>query len=219
MDTNHLTWPKVLGEFATIERVLAGWSLSRFGDGELKIMGGKGYVREPPNNALTSELRTAFLTPNHRCLVAIPTMDPKGPKYDNWTRHADRFLKLLDRDRTYGSAFVSRPDSAPWISTRVYARLVESLWRGKRVVVVCEKGGSMVNTVRRAAGRVFHISCPRVEAYSRIGHLEAGVRKLEPEVVILSAGPTASCLANRLAPDVHAIDLGSAGGFLGRLLG
>jgi hypothetical protein len=213
-----MAWPKVLDEFETIDRVLAGASLSRHGDGELKIMFGKGYSREPENPTLTAELLYAFQTPNAGCLVAIPTMDPKGPKYENWTRHAERFERLLDPGRVYGSAFVSRPDSAPWINSRLYAHKVEAIWRGKRAVVVGEKGGSMAKIVKRSAGRAFHLSCPRHRAYDRIDLLERFIRELEPEVVILSAGPTASCLANRLAPTIQAVDLGSAGGFLSRLL-
>ena len=51
--------------------------------------------------------------------------------------------------------------------------------------------------------------------------LRVGARVLAhaPDIVILSAGPTASCLANRLArAGVQAVDLGSAGGFLLKLL-
>lgn len=214
-----MTWPTVLGEFETIERVLQGWSLSRFGDGELKIMHGAGYVRESANEQLTAELRETFARPSTRCLVAIPTLDPAGPKYDNWTRHQARFELLLDPVRVYGSAFVTRPDSAPWINARDYALKVQRIWEGKRAVVVCEKSGSMIKTVRLGARHATHLSCPRHGAFGRIGVLERNILELAPDVAILSVGPTASILANRLAGHgVHAVDLGSAGQFLGGLL-
>lgn len=209
----------VLGEFETIDRVVAGASLSRFGDGELKIIYGAGYSREPENNELTQALRETFWTPNANCLIGIPTMDPAGPKYENWTRHQRRFEAILRPEQVYVSAFVTRPDSAPWIDSRDYAERVQRIWAGKRAVVLCEKSGSMIKTVQRAAGRAWHLSCPRHRAFKWIDRMEAKILGLEPEVAILSCGPTASILANRLAgKGVQAVDLGSAGGFLGRLL-
>jgi hypothetical protein len=214
-----VSWPKVLGEFETIDRLLDGWSLQRHGDGELKVMHGAGYSREPANADLTTALLAAFQSPAPRCLVGIPTMAPAGPKYENWTRHQARFELLLVEGREYASAFVSRPDSAPWINCRAYAQTVEMLWAGKRAVVVCEKGGSMIRTVSRRAARALHVSCPHREAFRSIDLLEANVLAREPQVVILCAGPTASVLANRLAAQgVHAIDLGSSGQFLGKAL-
>lgn len=214
-----MSWPKVLGEFETIDRLLEGWSLQRHGDGELKVLNGAGYSREPANHELTAALLDAFQNPAPGCLVGIPTMDCAGPKYENWTRHQARFELLTDPARLYGSAFVTRPDSAPWINCREYAQKVEGLWAGKRAVVVGEKGGSMIRTVSRRAARAMHVSCPRREAFCMIDVLEANVLARDADVVILCAGPTASVLANRLARHgVHAIDLGSAGQFLGRLL-
>lgn len=214
-----MSWPKVLGEFETIDRLLAGWSLQRHGDGELKVLHGAGYSREPANPALSAELLDGFQNPAPRCLVGIPTMDCAGPKFENWTRHQSRFESLLDPARLYASAFITRPDSAPWISCREYAEKVEALWAGKRAVVVCEKGGSMIRTVSRRARRALHVSCPHREAYRVIDTIEANVLDRDPEVVILCAGPTASVLANRLSRlGEHAIDLGSAGQFLGKQL-
>lgn len=214
-----MSWPKVLGEFETIDQLLAGWSLQRHGDGELKVMHGAGYSREPASEALTDALLQAFREPAPRCLVGIPTMDPAGPKYENWTRHQARFELLTDPAALYASAFVSRPDSAPWINCREYAQKVEALWAGKRAVVVCEKGGSMIRTVSRRAARALHVSCPHREAFRVVDAIEQSVIDRDPQIVILCAGPTASVLANRLAGrGVQAVDLGSSGQFLGRML-
>lgn len=214
-----MTWPTVLGEFETIDWLLEGWSLQRHGDGELKVMHGAGYSREPASLLLSSALLQAFQTPSARCLVGIPTMDPSGPKYSNWTRHQARFETLLNPEERYASAFVTRPDSAPWINCREYALKVEQLWAGKRVVVVCEKGGSMLKTVRMQARKAKHVQCPRKQAFALLEVLEDQVLAYAPDLAILSAGPTASILANRLCRlGLQAIDLGSAGGFLGKQL-
>lgn len=213
-----MRYPKVLSEYKTIGKVLQGYSLARFGDGELKIMYGKGYSREPVNPELTLEMRTIFQSPHPKCLVGIPTMSSKGPKYDNWMRHRERFVGMVSPAVEYVSAFVSRPDSAPWINRLDYAEKVQQLWKGKRVVVVCEANGSMIGTVRLSAD-AYHVVCPHSLAYGQIDRLEEQVVARVPDVAILAAGPTATCLANRLTyRGIHAVDLGSAGQFLGKLL-
>lgn len=214
-----MTYPQVAGEFHTMELVAKGFSLARFGDGEMKMAQGFGYVREPGGPKLAAELLRTLRTPHVRCLVGVPTFDPEGPKYNNWLRHKPRFETLLQPKHPYYSAFVSRPDSAPWINCQEYGKLVQSVWADKFAVVVCENTGSMLRTVSKAAGHVKHVACPRREAYAEIDRIEDKVRAARPDVVIMAAGPTATCLANRLAADyIHAVDLGSAGGFLGRLL-
>lgn len=213
-------YPPVIGEFDTIAAVLRGKSLARFGDGELKLIDGKGYFREPENEALGGELRRVLQRPHRRCLVGIPTMDERGPKYDGWIRHRDRFAKLLRPDRVeYYSAFVTRPDSAPWINCIEFACLMEQLWSGKRVTVLCESGNSILKAVRLSARKVKHVGCPHREAYVQIDDMEKEIVAAKPEIALLSCGPTATCLANRLAVrGIHAVDIGSAGGYLLKLL-
>jgi hypothetical protein len=219
MDASPLIYPAVAGEFETIDKILEGYSISRSGDGEAKVMSGAGYSREPANRKLTAELLAVFQSPHPKCLIGVPTMDPRGPKYENWLRHEQRFISLMLGVEQYYSAFITRPDSAPWISTREYAEKVQSIWAGKHALVICEESGSMVRTVRRAARKVTHITCRRHEAYARIDKMEEKVLRVAPDVAILCAGPTASCLANRLAAHgIQAVDLGSAGQFLGKLL-
>lgn len=213
-------YPKVKSEFAAVSMLLNGYSIARFGDGELKMLNGGEYAREPASMAMAIELLDALQRPHARCLPAIPTMDLKGPKGQNWQRHRERFQKVLVEDVSYYSAFISRPDSAPWINNVSYALLLEQAWYGKKVVVVCEKDGSMIKTVRLSSTDVNHIICPHDRAYRIIDKLERAIMDIVPDVAILSCGPTATCLAARLTSRgvCQAIDLGSAGGFLGKLL-
>lgn len=215
-----MTYPQVIGEFKTVDAVLTGKSLARFGDGELKLMDGKGYFREPESAELGGELLHVLQRPAANCLVGIPTMDPAGPKYAGWIRHADRFAKLLRPDCVqYYSAFVTRPDSAPWINSMTFAFKIRDLWKGKRVAVLAEPGNSILKAVKLSAKKVKHVPCPHREAYAEIDRLEAAITGGKPEIALLSCGPTATCLANRLAlRGIHAVDIGSAGGYLLRLL-
>lgn len=212
-------YPKVVGEFATVEKLVQGFSIGRFGDGELKMATGSGYVREAPSKRMAAELMELLHAPYPTCLVGIWTMDPKGPKFRNMMRHYKRFKSVLSPEVQYHSSLITRPDSAPWIRTREYARLVQKIWAGKRVAVVCEHKGSIARTVKLSARKMTHIVCPHEGAYDVIDALEVQIIAYRPEVAVISAGPTATCLAHRLAKrGIQAIDFGSGGKFIQELL-
>ncbi len=215
-----MEYPQVFGEFETISAVRKGRSLSRLGDGEFGIAFGSGYCREPKNSLLTEEVRSVLLNPNKDCLVGIPTMDPAGDRYWNWSRHKDRYAGLLaQRKGKLYSAFIGRPECAQWIDNKGYVQAVADLWKDKHAAVVCEDKGSILKAVEFGAKQITHIECLFREAYSQIDEYEKAVVELKPDIAILSAGPTATCLANRLqARGIQAVDLGSAGKFLTRWL-
>lgn len=219
MGVHALTYPRVHTEEETIRAVGTGLSLARLGDGELKLILGGSALREPPNPKLGEELRTIVRKAKRGLIVGIPTLCISGPKYENWRKHAERFCSVLHPQMDYYSAFVSRPDSAPWIATRGFAERVERLWRGKRVCVIAEPTGFMVRTVAKSAAHLTHIECRRHGAYEQIEHLAKQTIRAAPEVVIMAAGPTATCLASRFAGEgLQAVDLGSAGRFIYRTL-
>ena len=213
-------YPRVAGEFDTVRELLKGKSIARFGDGELKILEHRAYVREPENPKLTREMRGIIKRPHRDCLIGIPTMDPAGPKYMGWLRHEDRFCRYVSESdgNRYWSAFITRPDSAADpIESPEYFALLSQLWIGRSVAVVSEKTSKLLACVRRSS-TVTHIECPRHMAYAQIDELERAVVKANPDVAVLSCGPTATCLANRLSElGIQALDLGSIGGMLLRL--
>lgn len=188
----------------------------------MKCAYAQGYGREPGSEKMAGELMQILRDPHPNCLVGVPTMAKKGPKYLNWKRHRDRFAKVLNPEVQYFSAFITRPDSAPWIRNIEFAEKMESLWRGKNVVVVSERKNSILTAVKMSAMSIDHIVCPHSEAYAMIDALESnivGLGRYFRDVVLLSCGPTATCLAHRLsAQGIQAIDIGSAGGFLAKLL-
>ena len=184
-----------------------------------KMASGAGYCRQKPSPELSASLLDVLGFPSPACLIGIPTMNKLGPKFPNWNKHLDRFVKMLPSHRTYYSAFVSRPDSAPWINNREYAELAADLWAGKDVAILCETGNSFLPLIRRTALHTTHVRCPHRQAFDHIEEYEDAIVELQPDICIMSCGPTATILANQLAyRGVHAVDFGSAGGFLRKLL-
>ncbi len=208
---NH---PKVMTEFETIEAAKAGASLARYGDGELKLAMGRDCVSQKAGPALAAELRAILKAPPPGVLACIPS--PVNAKGESWAKFATRAYLDLYGDHTFGSAFVTRPDSAPWIDTEAYWAAVVDLWRDKDVTLVVGTDRSLRAEMMPQAKsvRVVRDEVSHRDAYSRIDAIEAEIGT-PAGPVILCLGATATVLAARLAKKgVHALDLGHIGMFM-----
>jgi hypothetical protein len=211
-------YPKVHDEWTTLKKLQQGFSIARFGDGELKMMTGNEYIREPANRKMARELNEVIANPHKRCLVGIWPYTKESPKYASMLRHRERFKQVLSPDVEYYSSLISRPDSAPWIRTREYALEFRKLWAGKRVAILCEPTSGALRALTGAA-MIGHVECPRTRAYADIDWFHKQLLRNGPDIAILACGPTATCLANRLSKHgIQAIDFGSGGSFLAKLL-
>lgn len=208
-------YPNVKGEEETLDQVLAGKSIARYGDGEFNLVRGGNCVSQIADEAMQAELRAILKAPHKDCIVGIPCLDHRGPKFKNWSKYQSVYSPHLNPKVTYYSAFITRPDSAPWINTEAFFDKVESLWAGKHVVMVYGSDRSLSAQFRamKSAADITIIPCPRRDAYAVVDSLEDQILDTQPNTVLLMCGPTATVLANRLAPKKHAIDLGHIGMF------
>lgn len=201
-------YPKVLTEAETVTRLLEGWSLARFGDGELAIAAGGANSTHACNSALAAEMRRVLLSPSKRVLPAIIPLREGVIRVDDLTHRCSRWLHLFDPKRVYGSSFVGRPKNAPWTAEPEHLRRYRSVWHGKKIALICPED-HMLRSILRADV----VLCPHREAYSESDRLVESALRLRPEVVILCAGPAATVMAARIAEaGVQAIDLGRGAG-------
>lgn len=203
-------YPTVLGEMETLERVVAGACLARYGDGEFKLAAGYAIKSQVFSPDLGQRLRD-ILHRSGGCLVGIPNIRSATPKADFWKGYT-RYSALL-APRSYASAFVTRPDSAPWLNVPAYWHLLEQLWSGQDVTLVRGSTRSLTADDLTGAGVVREIVAPPQHAWSAYGELLGRVGR--PARALLCLGPTATVMAVDLcARGVHAIDLGHVGMFL-----
>lgn len=209
-------YPKVVGEMQTLERVLAGASIARYGDGELKIMRGGNCVSQAYDPVLANEMANIIRSPRKKLLVGIPTLDDRNPKYEDWKKLSVRFEPFLNREAEYHSSFITRPDNAPWLGTKEFFDKVESLWKGQHVTFIGNGERSLTAKFLEDTGarKVHWIKCSYRDSYVEIGRLEREALDAGNHRVLLCVGPTATCLASRLESwGQHAVDLGHIGMF------
>lgn len=202
----------VLSEPETLELVLSGRSLARYGDGELKMCEGASIKSQRHHPDLQQRLRDV-LQDSGACLVGIPNIRSETPKAEHWGKFMG-YSKFLAEGRAYVSSFVTRPDSAPWIDTPAYWSALESLWVGQEVTLVRGSGKSFTaeRLMAAGAGGVTEILVPRQHAWAEYPQILERIGT--PARAILCLGPTATVMAVDLcAKGVHAIDLGHMGMF------
>jgi hypothetical protein len=208
-------YPRVMNEQLTMELAAhSGMSLARFGDGELRLCYMGKHIAQKADKRLADELRA--ILQNSTAVCCIPNSLAPNGKPVMWgpTRYASpEYTSLYNASRTYGSSFVTRPDSAPWIDTPHYWRMCRSLWADKDVtLVIGTRGGSLTHLL--AAKNVRTIYGPERDAYASIDELEEEIGK-PCHPVLICLGPTATCLAERLARNgVQGLDLGHLGRFM-----
>ena len=209
-----MKWPHVVGEEESMRRVLSGMSIARYGDGEFNLCYGHGIKSQVQHPKLTSRLRE-ILIDSGKCAVGIPNLMTETKPF--WDRYRSaRYLNLLNQKRVYLSAFISRPDSAPWIHTTEYWRMTEDLWRGRDVTLVRGSEKSLTRAMLSSAKRVREIKCSVRDAFDGYDRLLKDIGR--PERALLCCGPTATVLAVDLcARGVHAVDVGHIGMWMRRL--
>ena len=218
-----MKYPQVLSESDTLAFAEEGGSLSRFGDGELRLVAGGDCISQREKSpALMAELGRILREPApENCLVCIPNALSRTPKAESWRTYTEAKYVRFYGQPSYGSAFITRPDSAPWIDTGDYWQRVRALWRGRQVFLCSGGKNGLRPDALTGASSVVFIEAPEKNAYSSIDRLEREIRAeldnadLTPEpLVILCVGVTATCLAYRLVKDVQALDLGHIGMFM-----
>jgi len=212
-----MAWPTCFTEDQTLDMLVLGMSIARFGDGEFGCAFGKGNTTHAANPRHAEELKRILVDPTKGCLPSIPTMNMKDERVGFWTQRLHKYSTLLNMKFTYGSAFVGRTKSAPWIATDEYAEKFRSIWAGKTVTAVASDPVSITKMLRRNANMVHYVQCPLKETYLQKDRIINECLDTKCDVVILACGPAATVIADQLTKHgIQAIDLGRGVKFLMR---
>ncbi len=203
---------EILSESATLEACHT-FSLARFGDGELRLASGGEAISQKADPKLARELQDILV--NYRgCMVGIPNFTAT-PNTATWDKYRARPFAGFYAQELYGSAFITRPDNAPWIDTPEYWDKVRALWAGWDVALVVGDTKSLTAGMLAGARSVHVIEAPRRDAYDDVDRLEKDLSRYRGALVLMCLGATATCLAARLdRKGVHALDLGHIGMFM-----
>jgi Glycosyltransferase GT-D fold len=216
-------YPTVLGEMDTLERVINGASIARFGDGEIALSEGKSIRPQRAHPELAARLRSILRGDAWPCLVGIPNIVSRTPKAVFWEKYK-RIAPELNPAHAYVSSFITRPDNAPWLDTPAYWEAIESLWADRDVTLVRGDNPngtgavSLLSSDLGSARSVTEVIAPGVNAWAEYDSILERIGA--PARALLCLGATATVLAVDLSRrGVHAIDLGHIGMFIHKRAG
>ena len=222
----------ILDPLRTLDLIVEGKSLARFGDSELRLCLGMPVRLQPASDDLQEKLVRLLRSREPGLLVGLPyfssadLMGRSNDQIERWTRFRGWLKGLASPDLVYGSSFVSRPDHLRFETFDGFYRLWETLFRGRDVVLV-EKENDNYSVWNRttlneiAGGLAGRVEVPEVDAfgeYARI--LRSCLEFNQGSLFLISAGPCATVLSADLSRAGHqAVDVGQLGRLWRRLDG
>lgn len=192
----------ILNEHETIEKLKEGYSIARYGDGEIAfILEFKGIgLMQDFSNQLRNLLTSTLIEPLDNLLVCIPKYNEDPPK---------RIKHLLSDNITYASAFVTRP-SVVGNNNAEYYDLMKSIWRDKNIVLV-NFNSDIVDHYLYRDSNIDYIGIPKRNCFEQYEEILGRCRSFygQDKLFLLSAGPTATVMSYDITKDgEQCIDIG-----------
>ncbi len=198
-------------------------SLTRFGDGEIRLLNEEGIEFQQCDKVLTGRLKEILKNNYSGILVAVPDVFSRLHEYTSstkyfWRHHLDKYrktwLKNIDPKKQYYNAFITRPYMAytDKTNTGLLFKKIRKIWAKKDIVII-EGDKSRIgvaNDLLSEANSVRRIICPAKNAFSVYEEILAEIKAIPKSVLVLIAlGPTATVLAFDLHQlGYQAIDIG-----------
>jgi len=216
--------PTVVSIDNTIKRIVEDkCSVSRFGDGEMLLMGNKPIRFQKWSEELSKRLQEVISSQNQNHLVCISDVFKDLYRFNRkarrfWRTHfflsGDLWDKYLTPGRTYYNTFMTRPymDYKTKNNTGHWFDMLKTIWEGRDVIFIeGEKSRLGVgNDLFCNASSIKRILCPPTNAFERYGEIYNKAIEQDKSVLFLIAlGPTATVLAYDLFLNGYqAIDVG-----------
>lgn len=208
--------PNVMSKEETIKMILNNnLSISRFGDGELRLMIHRGDIGfQEKNDALSDALKITFNTRNDKLLICSFNFKNKWPSNTpagKWLRryvHSKYkdLVKTFDRSYIYGDTDITRFYNPSFYQTtnfdyleKEYIPLLKKIWDGRKLLIVegAETKLGLGNDLFDNASSIRRILCPPKNAWDSYNKIyESVLQNYEKnDLILIALGPTATILS------------------------
>lgn len=208
-------FPKVHSCRETIEKLISGASICRYGDGEYALMRGRSIYYQNANPVLAKRLAEILAVQStDKLLVAItgfkamPSIDTPIHFWHRYWANGWAKLKSYFKQGEYYNSFVSRA----LVFNAVSVEDIKRIWADREVVFVVGHGSRFVLDPRLFANVKSHrfIYVKPQNAFDEYDEILSTCKKCDKETLFfISAGPTATVLAYDLTNmGYQALDMG-----------
>ena len=218
-------FPKVLGIEETISEIVnQRKSISRFGDGEFRlILPNENLKFQEENQLLTEKLKEVLTSNLENHLVAIPESfhSVKAFKLNVkyfWigfiNKYGNQLSPYFNKGKTYGNAFISRfyLDYENKSHVEKTIKNLKKIWQNKDVLIIEGEFSRLGigNDLFDGVSSLQRLICPSKNAFSHYTEILEKAKELgKDKLVLIALGPTATVLSYDLAcAGFWAVDIG-----------
>ena len=218
-------FPKVLGIEETISEIISHKkSISRFGDGEFRlILPNENLKFQEENQLLTERLKEVLTSHLENHLVAIPESfhSVKAFKLNVkyfWigfiNKYGNQLSPYFNKGKTYGNAFISRfyLDYENKSQVEKTIKNLKKIWQNRDVLIIEGEFSRLGigNDLFDGVSSLQRLICPSKNAFSHYTEILEKAKKLgKDKLVLIALGPTATVLSYDLArAGFWAVDIG-----------
>ena len=215
----------ILSTGETVDRILANHvSISRFGDGEMRLIRGGGINFQKYDETLSNKLREVLLSNDKNTLVCVMyiisgdvSMLRKITKtfwQYNMLRNRRKWEEFLQEDKVYGDSLFTRfyIEMKDKSKCGDVIRKVQKIWENKDLLIIEGKESRLGvgNDLFANCRSISRILCPPESSFD---YYQEILKKAElyanDKLILLALGPTATVLAYELSQKGYwAIDIG-----------
>lgn len=218
----------VMSDKETVDNIINNkLSISRFGDGEYKIIRGEGIGFQKFNDELSKRLKEVLNSNDvgHMNCIPLSFLETKGLVWraaaycrSFTVSHYSEYKKITPPKRTYGSAGFTRfyADFKNKRSRIMEGKInrIRSIWENKDIYLIegeftrCGVGNDILDNAKS----VHRIICPATDAYNVYDAILQSVKEnvsTENTIILCLLGPTATVMAYDLFKNGYwALDMG-----------
>lgn len=224
-EKDHFRKPIVASIGETLAKLKSGFSMSRYGDGELNMILGRNFSTfQRSDEVLIRRLKEILKSNLSNHIVCLPDIYGdfynRNEEHKNWFRRhlsnggRERDYSIFDMDKEYYNAFITRPYKDYVDQSGAKERFLElrEVWEDKDITIIeGEKtrfgvGNDLISNARSCE----RILGPAINAFDKYDELLETARKVDRgRLILIALGHTATVLAYDLAAEGYqALDIG-----------
>lgn len=206
----------------TIDLILKGNSIVRFGDGEFRLINGFSIPFQEKNTELQNNLKQIFSVKEKKLLIGLPNTFTSLAQYTFFERifwrkymfkNRNSIYKLINLKENYVSAFFSRPylRYKNKKNTSQIFKKIKKIWNKKNILIIEGNGTRMGvgNNLLDNTSNIKRIICPDINAFNKNKQILKTALKQKCDLILIALGPTAKVLTYELTKHgIQTIDTG-----------
>ena len=223
--SNDLVFPIIKSVDETFQMLKKGYSMSRYGDGELNMILGRNFSTfQKPDENLIIRLKEILQSSEKNHIVCLPDIygnfNNKNEEHKGWFRRhlanggREADYKLFNLQKVYYNAFITRPykDYVDKSGAKERFDALKEIWNNRDITIIEGSktrfgvGNDLLDNVKSCQ----RILGPAVNAFDKYEELLKEAKKIDKSrLVLIALGHTATVLAYDLAKEGYqALDIG-----------